>query len=192
MNRGVRALGISLVFGVLGAVVPMAASAYTFTFNPGHIDFGNRQYGTRTTANITFTVACEQPGPDPDCAPGGGYSPNRLRVAPDSYTQDNDCGSGPSGTMAPTPFMAESCTITVVFSPLVNGAINGVIYDTTTLNGTTFSGSGFGAPTSSTGNPTATTTTKCKKKKKKKKKHSAHSAKKKKKKCKKKKKKKKG
>jgi hypothetical protein len=191
MNRGVRALGISLVFGVLGAVVPMAASAYVFTFNPTHVDFGNRQYGTRTTAGITFTVSCAGMS-DPDCAPGGGYAPERLAIAPDSYIQDNNCGSGSSGTMAPTPLMGVSCTITVTFSPLANGTINGVLYDTTSGSGTTLGGSGFGAPGSSSANPTATTTTKCKAKKKKKKKRAAEAKKKKKKKkCKKKKKKKK-
>ena len=116
MNRGVRVLGISLVFGVLGAVAPVLASAYVFTFNPTHVDFGNRQFGSHTTAGITFAVSCDGPS-DPDCAPGGGYAPERLAIAPDSYTQDNNCGSGPMGTMAPTPLMAVSCTITVTFSP---------------------------------------------------------------------------
>lgn len=187
MNRGVRALGISLVIGVAAALAPAAASALVLSFSPSTLNFGSHQYGTSTTLTTTFTVTCDSP-PGPDCAPQGSYAPERLAVAPDSFTQSNDCDE----PMEPTFGMPASCTITVTFSPVANGAISGVLYDVNSRTGMNLNGTGFGVPfASAAGGPTTTTTTKCKKKKTKKKKHSAQSAKKKKKKCKKKKKKKK-
>jgi hypothetical protein len=186
MNRGVRALGISLAIGVAAALAPAAASALVLSYNPSTLNFGTHAYGTSTTLTTTCTVTCDSP-PGMDCGPPtfmGSYAPERLAVAPDSFTQSNNCDE----PMQPTVPMPASCTITVTFSPLVNGAITGVLYDVNSGTGMNLNGTGVGAPTTPTTASPTTTTTKCKKKKKK---HSAQSAKKKKKKCKKKKKKKK-
>jgi hypothetical protein len=182
MNRGVRALGVSLVIGVVGAVAPAAANALVLSFSPSSLNFGTHQYGTQTSLTTTFTVTCNSP-PGPDCAPQGSYSPNGLQVSPDSFTQSNDCDE----PMEPSFGMPASCTVTVTFSPLANGAINGLVRDVGGQATLAVSGTGFGVPTSSSPGSPASTTTKCKAKKKKKKKHSAKAAKKKKKKCKKKK-----
>jgi hypothetical protein len=181
MNRGVRALGVSLVIGMAAALVPASASAVNLAFNPTSLNFGGHQVGTSSTMTTMLTVSC-----DAGCMMGPpmeSYNPNFLAVAPDDFNQDNNCDE----PMDVFPMAPASCTITVTFKPLANGAISGLLYDVGgSPSNVSLSGSGFGGPQSTSGSPT-TTKTKCKAKKKKKKKRAAEAKKKKKKKCRKKK-----
>ena len=175
MNRGVRALGVSLVIWACAALAPAASSAVNLAFNPTSLSFGGHQVATSSTMTTTLTVSC-----DAGCTMGPpmeSYNPNFLAVTPDAFHQDNDCDE----PVQVFPMAPASCTITLTFRPVANGAVNGLLYD---VGGSpanvSLSGSGFGGPQPASGNPTSTTTTKCTATKKKK--DSARSAKKKKKK----------
>src|SRR5262245_20359887 len=141
MNRGVRALGVSLVIWLFAALAPAAASAVNLAFNPTSLSFGGRQVGTSATMTTTLTVSC-----DAECMMGPPmeeYNPIFLAVTPDAFHQDNNCDE----PMQVFPMAPASCTITVTFRPQANGALSGLLYDVGgSPSNVALSGSGFGGP----------------------------------------------